>query len=151
MKKQAEILPRISVRNLQRKIAVDRAALERFAQAAIACCLAEFAAALTSQEEIGVLLVSDRRIADLHRRFMDVPGPTDVITFQHGEIFISVDTAQRQAAAFSSSLEQELRLYLVHGLLHLQGFDDRTADARQRMEAAQKRIVAAAGRASPSH
>ena len=151
MKKQAQIVPRMSVRNLQRKIAVHRAVLERFGDAAIACCVAEFGAALTSHEEIGVLLVSDRRIADLHRRFMDIPGPTDVITFQHGEIFISVETAQRQATVFASSLEQELRLYLVHGLLHLQGFDDRMPDARRRMESAQKRIVAAAERTCRSH
>ena len=76
---------------------------------------------------------------------MGIAGPTDVITFQHGEICISVETALRQAAAFGTSLEHELRLYLVHGLLHLHGFDDRTPRGRARMKAVQEDIVAAIG------
>ncbi len=75
---------------------------------------------------------------------MQIAGPTDVITFQHGEIFISVETAQRQAESFATSLEHELRLYLVHGLLHLHGFDDRDPDARRRMHSTQEKIVARA-------
>ena len=43
------------------------------------------------------ILISDRRMSELHRRFMGIAGPTDVITFQHGEIFISTETARRQA------------------------------------------------------
>lgn len=77
---------------------------------------------------------------------MQVPGPTDVITFQHGEIFVSVETAQRQAEAFRTSLNYELRLYLVHGLLHLYGFDDQEQAARRRMHSIQKKIVALASR-----
>lgn len=146
MKNEGHALPAISVRNRQRGIALDRRALERFAQRALHCCLQKRGAGLTSLDEIGVLLVSDRRISELHRRFMQIAGPTDVITFQHGEIVISVETAQRQAAAFGSTLEHELRLYLVHGLLHLHGFDDRESGDRRRMEAVQTRILAAAGR-----
>ena len=70
----------------------------------------------------------------------EIEGATDVITFQHGEIFVSVETAQRQAARF----EAEIKLYIVHGLLHLHGFDDRTPAKLRSMEAAQKRIQAAA-------
>ncbi len=91
-------------------------------------------------------MISDRKISELHRRFMQIEGPTDVITFQHGEIFISVETAERQAEAHHTSLNHELRLYLVHGLLHLHGFDDREPAATRRMQAAQERIVLAAGR-----
>ncbi len=120
-------LPQISVFNRQRKAALDRAELEDFARRALPLCARERGSGLTSLEEIGVLLISDRKIDQLHRRFMGIAGPTDVITFQHGEICISVETAQRQAAAFGTSPEHELRLYLVHGLLHLHGFDDREA------------------------
>ena len=68
-------------------------------------------------DEIIVVFVSDARIAGIHRDFMSVDGPTDVITFRHGEIIISVETAERQATRFSNSCSRELRLYFVHALL----------------------------------
>ncbi len=97
---------------------------------------------LTTLAEIHVLLISDRRISQLHQRFMQIAGPTDVLTFQHGEIFLSVETARRQARVHRGSLGGELRLYLLHGLLHLQGFDDRTPAARRRVEAVQEKLLA---------
>jgi probable rRNA maturation factor len=141
MKRESSKSGAISIRNLQRKIAFDRTALEQFALRALRLCRQQPGASLTNREEIGVLVVSDRKIADLHRRFMKIAGPTDVITFQHGEIFISADTAQRQAAAYGTTLEHELRLYLVHGLLHLHGFDDHDPAARRRMDSVQEGIV----------
>ena len=72
---------------------------------------------------------------------MHQPGPTDVLTFQHGEIFISVETAKRHARAFGNSLTRELCLYIAHALLHLHGFDDRTSAAARKMEAMQNNIV----------
>ena len=83
-------------------------------------------------------------MASLHRQFLNQSGPTDVLTFQHGEIFISIETARRQARAFGNSLTRELRLYIVHGLLHLHGFDDRKRTDARKMERIQKRILAAA-------
>ncbi|HEX4667925.1 MAG TPA: rRNA maturation RNase YbeY [Chthoniobacterales bacterium] len=149
MKKEPSEPAPIFVRNLQRKIACDRMALERFARRALLLCRQEPGAGLTSHGDLGVLVVSDRRMAQLHRRFMQIAGPTDVITFQHGEIFISVETAERQAAAYGTSLEHELRLYLVHGLLHLHGFDDHDPAARRRMHSVQERIVRLASRNTP--
>jgi probable rRNA maturation factor len=144
MKKKSAFVPLISVHNRQRKIALDRVALEQFARRALPLCLREEGRGLTSLEEIDVLLISDRKISALHRRFLQIDGPTDVITFQHGEICISVETAQRQAEEHHTSTEGELRLYLVHGLLHLHGFDDRTPAARRRMQSRQEKIVALA-------
>jgi len=144
MKKKHGPLPPITVRNRQRKIAVDRSALEQFARRALSLCTREQGSGLTNLEEISVLLVSDRRMAELHLRFMQISGPTDVITFQHGEIFLSVETAQRQARRYRTSLNRELRLYLVHGLLHLRGFDDRDPASRRRMHAVQEQILARA-------
>ena len=80
-------------------------------------------------------------MASLHRKFLNKPGPTDVITFQHGEIFISVPTAQRQAREFRTSLARELELYIVHGLLHLHGFDDQTEAEIKRMRAAESTVL----------
>jgi probable rRNA maturation factor len=136
--------PRISVRNIQRKISLNVAGLERFAANAAKHCLQlrkEQRSDLRKSREVFVWLISDRRMALLHRKFLGQSGPTDVLTFQHGEIFISVETARRNARAFGNSFMRELKLYVVHGLLHLHGFDDQTpADAR-RMKAAQKKIL----------
>lgn len=63
------------------------------------------------------------------------------MTFQHGEIFISVDTARRHAHAFENSLLRELKLYIAHGLLHLHGFDDETPSESHKMKAAQEKIL----------
>jgi len=132
----------ISVRNLQRKIRVNATALELFAQEAVNVCQ-KFKEGRPNNElnELFVLLISDRRMAMLHRQFLKQSGPTDVITFQHGEIFISIETARRQARQFGTSLIGELQLYIVHGLLHLHGFDDRTPSETRRMRAAEASVL----------
>ena len=138
----------INVRNRQRKIPVNVADLQIFAGKALRQCLQlrkRKPTDLDKLHEVFVWLISDPRMASLHRKFMHQTGPTDVVTFQHGEIFISVETARRNARAFGSSLTGELRLYVVHGLLHLQGFDDRTPAAARKMKAMQKKIVRTCG------
>ena len=91
--------------------------------------------------EIDVFLVSDVRIGQIHRDFLAVGGATDVIMFHHGEIFISVETAERHAQRYSTSFFEEIELYIVHALLHLAGFDDRTARGYKRMKGVQEEIV----------
>src|SRR5216117_1821340 len=96
-------IPKISVRNLQRSVSVNIVDLEKFAPNALRQCLRlrrNRTPELTKLRQISVLLVSDRRMAQLHRQFLNKSGPTDALTFQHGEIFISVDTARRNARAF---------------------------------------------------
>jgi probable rRNA maturation factor len=135
----------ISVANRQRMVRVDLAALREFAGSALSVCLnlpARKPGVLAGLAEVHVILVSDKRIAGIHRRFLGDPGPTDVITFEHGEIVISAETAKRQARQFGTSLAHELRLYLVHGLLHLHGFDDKTAAGAAQMKRRQERVVA---------
>jgi probable rRNA maturation factor len=99
------------------------------------------ARAMSFPDDISVVLISDRRMSGLHRRFLNATGPTDVITFQHGEIFISAPTAQRQAKRFGTSTRHEIQLYISHGLLHLAGFDDQTPAQRAMMRAAEAKIL----------
>jgi len=137
-------VPEITVHNLQRKISVNVAELEKFAGNAVQHSLQlhqRQRTDLSKLSEIFIWLISDRRLALLHRKFLGQSGPTDVMTFQHGEIFISVDTARRHARAFENSLLRELKLYIVHGLLHLHGFDDQTPSQAHKMKAAQERIL----------
>lgn len=126
----------IRVQILQRQIQIDRGKLQTFAERALHACQVVSARGPKKPElpdEIFVLLISDRRMAKIHQEFLHESGATDVITFQHGEIFISAQTARRHARQFGSTTAREMQLYIVHGLLHLLGFDDRTAVDRRKM------------------
>jgi len=137
-------VPEIEVRNLQRKISVNLAELEEFAGNAVKRCLQLQKGKRTDLRKlnaISVWLISDWRISRLHLQFLGESGPTDVMTFHDGEIFISVETARRNAGEFSNSLMNEIKLNMVHGLLHLHGFDDRKPADLRRMKHAQEKIL----------
>jgi probable rRNA maturation factor len=133
-------MPSLELVNRQRKKRLDLLRFRAFAAPAMEK-VSEMATAIPLPEEIIVVFVSDAKMEGIHREFMAVEGPTDVITFQHGEIIISVETAERQAKGLSSSFSRELRHYFVHGLLHLAGLDDLTEDGFTKMAAAQEQIV----------
>jgi len=137
-------VPEISVRNVQQKIWVNVAELETFARNALTRCLQLQKGKRTDLRKlkaIAVWLISDRRISRLHLRFLDESGPTDVITFHDGEIFISVETARRNAREFGNSLMSEIKLCIVHALLHLHGFDDQAPADLRSMKNTQEKIL----------
>jgi len=139
--------PKITVRNLQRKVPVDVAELQGFTVKVLRRCLQlrkRERTELSKLRNIFVCLISDRRMSRLHRQFLSQRGPTDVLTFQHGEIFVSAETAKRNARVFGNPLVRELQLYIVHGLLHLHGFDDRTPAEARKMKSTQNRILRSA-------
>jgi len=141
--------PRMFVHNLQRALRIDLPALQKSAEKILELVLRIRTGRRTQLrrlDEISVLLISDRRMAWLHRQFLGQSVTTDVLAFQHGEIFISVETARRHARRFGNSLAQELRLYVVHGLLHLHGFSDRGKGEARKMEVVQQRILQSARR-----
>ena len=129
----------LKVLNRQRKYRLPVSELVTFAQTLAPLVLS--IARNKIPEEILVVLVSDRKIAVIHEQFMGIAGATDVITFQHGEILISVETAARQAIEYESDLSQELRLYIAHGLLHLAGYDDHSEDGFREMVKLQNELV----------
>ena len=118
--------------------------LEQIGRHALPACLA---AALPSENvladlsEIEVTLMTDPEIATIHGEFLDDPTPTDVITFHHGEILISLDTAARQSLSHGLSFPDETALYLIHGLLHLAGWDDHDPAAAAAMATLQQSIL----------
>jgi probable rRNA maturation factor len=138
--------PPVEVRNVQRTVRISKRRLQRFANSACALVWKHKhpGAEIVSVPAISVLIVSDPRMAALHTKFCGLAGPTDVLTFQHGEIVISAQTAARQARIFHSNFMAEMQLYLLHGLLHLAGFDDVAPDARKRMHQMQKKLLASA-------
>ena len=134
----------ISVHNRQRAVPFNLPWLRKFAAIAWVNCRDESGDArfaLKNLEEVEASVVSDRLIANIHQRFMRVAGPTDVITFDYGEIVMSAERAKENAARYSQSIEAELALYTVHGLLHLNGFEDMTPREASRMRRVQTRVV----------
>ena len=101
--------------------------------------------------EIEVVFVDDDTLTEIHARFLGDPTPTDVITFdlgeeEHGaagELYVSVDCARREAEERGVELQRELALYLVHGALHLCGFDDHEPADRAAMRAAERAVMRA--------
>ncbi|MBP7481826.1 MAG: rRNA maturation RNase YbeY [Lacunisphaera sp.] len=111
--------------------------------------------------ELSLVFLTDAALAQIHADFMDDPTATDVITFEGdplaglaGEICVSVDTAAQYAGAHressrgrapGASLQErfsaELTLYVVHGWLHLAGYDDLQPAKKRRMRAAEARAM----------
>lgn len=97
---------------------------------------------LSTLPEVEISIVDDETIAAVHAEFLNDPAPTDVITFPYGEILVSCDTAERYAAAHGLRREEELFRYMVHGLVHLQGYRDHEPREREAMFAVQEPLVA---------
>jgi len=108
-----------------------------------------------SEAELSILLVSDRRIAELNRIYRHKEGPTNVLAFAQaegedaglagnilGDIVISYETAAREAGEEKITVHQRLLVLLVHGLLHLLGYDhERSAAAAQQMFDKEKELI----------
>ena len=91
---------------------------------------------------ISIIFCSDRYILDVNMRYLQHDYFTDIITFDScegnvlsGDLFISVDSVRENALHYGATFEEELRRVIVHGLLHLIGYDDRTPAQRQQMRA----------------
>jgi probable rRNA maturation factor len=106
--------------------------------------------------EISVAFVDDAGIAELHGRWLGDPTPTDVLSFDlgadqpgpAGEVIVSAERAAEVAGERGLDPVRELALYVVHGTLHLCGFDDRAPAERARMRAAESEVLAALGYAA---
>jgi probable rRNA maturation factor len=103
-------------------------------------------APLAGLEKIEATIVSDPAIARVHRTFFNDPAPTDVITFPDGEILIGAGVVADNAARFGNTPNEEAALCLIHGLLHLAGWDDQTARGAKDMRRKQEQIFKMARR-----
>ncbi len=89
-----------------------------------------------------IAFIDDEAISKAHADFMDDPTPTDVITFLHGELLISVETAHKQALLHKQEFHTELLRYIIHGILHLAGHTDYETENQKQMLEAQEVILA---------
>lgn len=104
--------------------------------------------------QLSLAVVGDDAMASLHEQYKDVPGTTDVLTFDlrddpdaplEGDVVLCIDEAARQAARRGHQTRLEVLLYAVHGLLHLLGEDDADEAAAQRMHRREDELLTAAG------
>jgi len=100
---------------------------------------------------LNVIFVDDAEIQQLNREYRDKDRPTDVLSFNYegdmnasevfGEVYVSVETAQRQAVDHKHSLHDELVKLVVHGILHVHGYDHEEDEEYREMYAVEKAVL----------
>ena len=135
----------IEIRNECRSIRLSLARIRTLARAILR-------KAGFNHEGLSLLLVGDRRMRTLNRRFLNHDWTTDVFSFDWegaggmaGELIISLETAKKAAVEAGHSFRYEFYFYLCHGILHLAGYDDDTPRKRDRMFREQERILKTIG------
>ncbi|MEW6526330.1 MAG: rRNA maturation RNase YbeY [Spirochaetota bacterium] len=125
-----------------------------------AFCKKIIAAVVKSQEVdnvvVTLIITNDEAIAHINKTYRKKKGPTDVISFAYreapmphvttkehlGDIFISLETAQRQAIEYGVPLKEELKRLLIHGVLHLLGYDhEKSSYKKRKMQKKEKEIM----------
>ena len=96
-------------------------------------------------KELNIALASDEEVRRLNRRYRRRDTSTDVLSFDYGEIIISYATAKKQAKSYGHSLEKELGKLVVHGVLHILGFDHETKGDKVKMIKAEMRLLLSSG------
>jgi probable rRNA maturation factor len=140
----------LSFNNRQRTRAVDIPLLRRITRHVLETELG------VEHYELGIHLVDADEMASVNQEFLGHEGSTDVITFDHhepapsaanppatlhGEIFISLPDAVKQAREFKTTWQSELVRYVIHGILHLRGHDDLHRGARRAMKREENRLL----------
>jgi probable rRNA maturation factor len=133
----------IAIVNRQRKLPVDRRRIRR-------AILALLEDAGVAEAQVNVAVVDDSAIARLHQQFLGDPQPTDVLSFLlerssnglEGEVVVSAETAQTCAPRYHCTATDELLRYVIHGTLHLVGYDDATPRKRAAMKKREGKYLA---------
>jgi len=100
---------------------------------------------------VEIVWMAETEHCQVHAQYLHDPTPTDVITFPYqdpdlfGEILINLDFARVQARQRQMSMTEEVALYVVHGLLHLLGFADASAEEQKQMRAAEAAVLGYSG------
>jgi probable rRNA maturation factor len=136
-------MSRISIASPQEIVPIDRGRMRAAARAVLE-------GEGVARPEIGLAFVDNPTIHALNKRYLDHDEPTDVLSFPlgessggrlAGEVVIGVEVAQEQAAQRGHDVQAELTLYVIHGLLHLCGYDDREAADAAAMRARERHYL----------
>jgi len=136
------MLPVLTWSNRQRAVKVELPKIRRIVEVALPLCVGKpRKKGLVLPPEMEITLLGEAAIAKVHGEFLEDPTPTDVITFEHGEILIGVPIAAANARKFRHPADHEVALCAIHGLLHLLGYDDLTEKEKVIMHARQEEIL----------
>lgn len=103
-----------------------------------------------TQAKLSFVFVNDTKIKALNTKYLRHNYATDVLTFDFrskkdaaldGEVIVSTQTAKRNAKVFKTSVKNEIMLYMIHGILHLLGFDDHSPSAIKKMRVEEKELM----------
>jgi probable rRNA maturation factor len=136
---------------------------EQLCRRAVSAVLSREAATAGSAVEVGVVLADDARVRVLNRDFRGQDKPTNVLSFPAGDdaiptagrprllgdVVVALETMRREADADATPLRDHLAHLLVHGTLHLLGYDHESDDEAERMEAREIELLAGMGIADP--
>ena len=133
----------LTVINSQNLINFDLEYVKSKVDLACQLCVRESkeSAPLKELETVEISIIDDKQIAKVHGEFMNDPSPTDVITFDYGEILVSAETALSNSEELQVSLENEILLYIIHGMLHLGGYLDGSRADFKEMKSLQEMIL----------
>jgi probable rRNA maturation factor len=144
-KSKATDLPELLWANRQRSVMLDFKKIREIVQAVLPLCVKKpRKRGMLLPPVVEITLLGETAIAKVHGEFLEDPTPTDVITFEHGEILIGVPIAAANAKKFRHPTDHEVALCAIHGLLHLLAYDDLTEKERIIMHARQEEILKAA-------
>ncbi len=132
--------PRLEVFNLQGACRLGIASLARRLRSSVEFLPPPLKGGNPLPVRIEFSLLTLQAIGEVHAQFLDDPEPTDVITFDHGEILICPAVALAQGKAYRRALDEEVLLYGIHGLLHLLGWSDKTPKKQAAMAQEQERV-----------
>ena len=132
----------IEVRNRQRKYRINQRNVKKDANTILSLCGVD-------NIELSILIVNNRSIRELNKKYRGMDKPTDVLAFPMGghskllgDIIISMEKTHAQAAERGHSPEQEFKILLTHGILHLLGYDHEISRSEaQRMKRKEKIIL----------
>ena len=134
---------KIEIINSQDFIILDLESIQLLSKKAHTFCLQESkkSSPLRNLQSLEMSILNDKQIALVHEEFMNDSTPTDVITFDYGEILVSAETALAQSKALKVALEDEILLYIIHGMLHLGGYLDKDEADFNEMKIIQETIL----------
>ncbi|MBI2807730.1 MAG: rRNA maturation RNase YbeY [Planctomycetes bacterium] len=140
-------MSKISIHSPQERITIDRGRMREIARAVLD-------GEAVKDHEISLAFVDNVTIHRLNKQYLDHDEPTDVITFPYsnagarkleGELVIGVEVAQEQAAERGHDVQIELSLYVIHGLLHLCGYNDKSPRDEATMRERERHYLAKVG------
>jgi len=139
-------MPQILVKNLHSHKKVQLKSIKRLAEKVLE--------GEKNRQNVNVILVDDKYITRLNRKFLNRAAATDVLAFAMnedkktspghglvGEVYVSLDRAEKQAKEYDQSLQKEVHLLVAHGLLHLLGYDHKKKDQERKMRKKEEKYL----------